>query len=459
MTGRRFTHSEAGTPESVWLASPRWDDCQVIEIDTLLEGHDRLVVASAHPDDETLGVGGLITDAAAAGMPVHVVVATPGEASHPDSTTWTPQRLAAARMREVEEAVGVLAPGARVTHLGHPDGGLAHVADALRDQLAATLTGDTLLLAPWCDDGHPDHDTLGLAAGEAAAEAGCVVHYYPVWLWHWATPETAPWPQMFVVEPTSEAQHRKRKALLRFPTQTQPLSPRPGDEPVVTPEVLARAERLVEVLLDTGPGGEAHTGSETDDERAATFDAMYADSDDPWEFEESFYEHRKRALTLGILGRSHYDRVLEVGCATGKLTHGLARRSGTLIGLDTSGRALAVAALHTPSGTRWLQGTAPGDLPEGPFDLIVLSEVGYFLTPSELLATLRGVRARLAEGGEIVLAHWQHPTEDIPLDGVLVHEQAHHVIDLPLRATYLDADVRIDAWGEPVSVAATEGRR
>lgn len=455
MTAPHFTHEEAGTPESVWLASSRWDRCPVVETDGLLEGCDLLVVASAHPDDETLGVGGLIADAAAGGVPVHVIVATAGEASHPDSATWTPAMLAESRMREVEQAVGLLAPEAHVTHLRHPDGRLAAAEDALRDAMVRVLTPSSLLLAPWTGDGHPDHDALGRAARGAAQEAGCTLHHYPVWLWHWATPESAPWEGMLVVEPTMEALHLKRRALGMFPTQTQALSPLPGDEPVVTPAVLARASRVIEVLIDGGDG--APSASETDT-RAEAFDAMYADSSDPWQFDGSFYEHRKRALTLGVLARPRYGHVLEVGCATGRLTEGLAKRSHSLIGLDTSGRALAVAAGHTPSGAQWLHGAAPEDLPDGPFDLVVLSEVGYFMTPSELLATLRGVRARLADQGEIVLVHWQHPTEDIPLDGPLVHEQAGHVLDLPVRASYVDADVRIDAWGHPMSVAETEGR-
>lgn len=469
MSGPRFRHDDAGTPESEWLSSPRWEQCPVVDVARLLEDHDRLVVASAHPDDETLAVGGLIADAAAAGVEVHVVVATAGEASHPRSTVWTPQMLAGVRAQEVEQAVALLAPEAHVTHLCHADGGLAGSGATLRSELTGALTSSTLLLAPWTDDGHPDHDALGLAARDAAAEVGCALRHYPVWLWHWATPESAPWSRMLALEPSAEALHRKREALSRFVSQTSPLSPLPGDEPVVTTEVLARAERLVEVLLCGATAGDGENRGEPDvpadmttdphtDPRDEQFDAMYADSADPWRFEGSFYEHRKRALTLAVLGRPRYERVLEVGCATGKLTERLAERSNSLIGLDTSGRALAVAALHTPSGTRWLQGTAPADLPDGPFDLVVLSEIGYFLTPGELLATLRGVRERLAEDGEIVLVHWQHATEDIPLDGVLVHEQAHHLLDLPVRASYADQDVRIDVWGRPVSVAMEEGR-
>jgi hypothetical protein len=105
-------------------------------------------------------------------------------------------------------------------------------------------------------------------------------------------------------------------------------------------------------------------------------------------------------------------------------------------------------------------GGAPVDVPAGRFDLVVLSEVGYFLTPLHLLETLRLVRARLAPGGEVVLVHWRHPTYAIPLDGPAVHEQARSALgDLPLRSRYEDADLLLDVLGGPVSVAAEEGRR
>lgn len=104
-------------------------------------------------------------------------------------------------------------------------------------------------------------------------------------------------------------------------------------------------------------------------------------------------------------------------------------------------------------------GQAPQDLLGGTFDLVVFSEIGYFLTPPAWLATLRWARAVLRPGGEVLLAHWRHETDGVPSDGPLVHEQAAAFFDLPRRVAYLDADVAIDVYGEPVSVAAAEGRR
>jgi SAM-dependent methyltransferase len=185
---------------------------------------------------------------------------------------------------------------------------------------------------------------------------------------------------------------------------------------------------------------------------------MYDDGDDPWRLAGSFYEDRRRALLLAVLGRRRYHRALEVGCADGRLTEELVERCDDLVALDTSGRAVASARRRVPGATVQ-QGAAPADLPPGPFDLVVLSEVGYFLTPLELVATLRRLEASLAPGGEVVLCHWQHPTQDVPLDGALVHEQAAGVFALPRRVEYSDADLRIEVWGGgPDSVAEQEGR-
>ena len=100
---------------------------------------------------------------------------------------------------------------------------------------------------------------------------------------------------------------------------------------------------------------------------------------------------------------------------------------------------------------RWLRGAAPGDLPADAFDLVVLSEVAYFLDGPDLLTTLRAVRRSLREGGELVVADWRHPTGDIPLDGPAAHRQVAAVLDLPLRARYEDSDLLIEVWGDPLS--------
>ena len=260
------------------------------------------------------------------------------------------------------------------------------------------------------------------------------------------------------------ASWRKRGALQEFRSQTTAWVD-PGDPgalclPVLGTTALERAHRLVETLVDptdalptVSSGGRDRRAAA----RAQQFDRMYDEGDDPWKMAGSFYEERRRELVLGLLAHPHYGRALEIGCADGRLTEVLVERCDDVVALDTSLRAVTAARSRAPRATVE-QGMAPMDLPSGPFDHVLLAEVGYFLSPLELVATLRRCEAALAPGGEIVLCHWQHPTRDVPLDGQLVHEQAAAMLKTGHRASYVDGDLRIDVWGDGPSVAHREGR-
>lgn len=459
-----FHHADPGTAEHTWLGSPRWDDVPVLDVPAVGQRYAQVLVVSAHPDDETLGVGGLVADLADAGAAVQVLVATDGERSHPLDGDPARAALAARRRQEVERAVEVLAPGAEVTHLGLPDGALDQHEVSLAETVRARTGPDTLVLAPWVADGHADHDALGRACAGAVSRSGADLAHYPIWLWHWGTPDALPWAHVVVGEPPRSAAWRKRAALEEFPSQTSPSSDPAEPGRVVVPVLgtasLDRAHRLVETLID--PSHALPTiGAGRLDRRAASraqeLDRMYDQGDDPWSFAGSFYEERRRALVLALFGCRRYGRALEIGCADGRLTEALVERCDAVVALDTSPRAVAAAVDRAPQATVH-QGMAPADLPPGPFDLVLLSEVGYFLTPLELLATLRRCEAALAPGGELVLCHWQHSTTDVPLDGVLVHEQASSAIRLGRRAAYVDDDLRIDVWGDADSPARREGR-
>jgi len=459
-----FHHADAGTAESTWLGSHRWDGVAVLDLPALLQRYARVLVVAAHPDDETLGVGGLLADLADAGAAVGVLVATDGERSHPVDGDRARAALAARRRREVRAAVEVLVPAARLTHLGLPDGGLGLHEHTLAEEVRRRSDPDTLVVAPWLTDGHDDHDTLGRACVDAVSRSGADLVSYPIWLWHWGSPEALPWPDVVASETSRAGAWRKRAALEQFPTQTSPWSDPAAIGPpaaaVLGGVVLDRARRLTETLIDPAHVLPRLSGDRLERRaaaRAQQFDRMYDGGDDPWVFEGSFYEERRRALVLALLGCRRYGRALEIGCADGRLTAALLERCDEVFALDTSHRAVRAARARAPRAVVE-QGRAPSDLPSGPFHLVLLSEVGYFLTPLELVATLRRCEAALAPGGEIVLCHWQHPTEHVPLDGALVHEQAATVLGLGRRATVVDGDLRIDVWGDADSVARQEGR-
>ena len=152
------------------------------------------------------------------------------------------------------------------------------------------------------------------------------------------------------------------------------------------------------------------------------FDRLYAGADDPWGFGSRWYEQRKYALTLAALPAPSYEEGLEIGCSIGILTSQLALRCRTLTALDPSPAAIEAARTRVPEGVRLVQGRAPESWPAGSYDLVVLSEVAYYLDAADLERLLGLVERDLRPGGTVVACHWRHPVADYPLTGDAVHD-------------------------------------
>ena len=437
-----FSHLDKSVPEAEWISALEGRR----RLDTELlwpDGTGRLVLLAAHPDDETLGAGGLIAMLAARGIAVDVVVATAGEASHPDSPTFTPKELARVRRDELRAAVTELAPEAAVHFLDLPDGGLARHRAELDAALAAVVgpaDEHTVLAAPWRTDGHTDHDTAGRAAAALARTLGLPLLEYPIWLWHWGRPEDVP--EDLVLLPLGEAADAKARAMAVHVTQVRPLSSAPGDEALLSPEVLAHFERSFESFVLTRPRPPREV-----------FEDLYRTSADPWQFESSFYEQRKRALSLAMLPRPHFAAVFEPGCSIGVFTRELAGRADAVTATDISERALDMARqrLAGSGHVRLEQGAVPQDWPAGRFDLVVVSEIGYFLQRSELLELAARTEASLTDDGVVLLCHWRHPNVGWELTGDQVHDVFRAQNGLRVIAEHSEADFRIDVLAKMVA--------
>ena len=120
-------------------------------------------------------------------------------------------------------------------------------------------------------------------------------------------------------------------------------------------------------------------------------DRLHADDADPWGAESRWYEQRKRSLLLAALPRPRFTRALEVGCSTGVLTESLLGRAETLVATDSSPAALDLARERLAGRADLRLMAAPQEWPEGSFDLVVISEVGYFLSPAGLDGLIRRV--------------------------------------------------------------------
>lgn len=449
---RGFDPHAPGTPEDHWAAALEELADPVSAQDLLPEGCT-LVVLSAHPDDESLAAAGLLASAAALGRPTTLVVATSGEGSHPRSPTHPPARLARIREEEVAAALRAVHPAARLVLLRLPDGALSEHRAALADSLSAVVGPATVVAAPWRRDGHTDHEAAGAVAAEVAGAVGASLLEYPVWLWHWGTSQDLAGDPVVRLALGDHEQDRRTLAQACHPSQTAALSPEPGDEVLLPAHVLARFTRPYEVFLRSDPSGEP--GSDT----AAAFDAMFERSEDPWGFETRWYERRKRAVTLAVLPRQQLGRVLEVGCSTGVLTAELAERASSVVGTDLSAEAVrrARARLSGQAHVVIEQLRSPQEWPSGSFDLVVLSEVGYFWQPEELDLALRRSVGSLAQDGLLLLCHWRHPVQGWPLDGDTVHAAAVALPGLQVVASHVEEDFRVDVlvaggWRTPASV-------
>ena len=162
------------------------------------------------------------------------------------------------------------------------------------------------------------------------------------------------------------------------------------------------------------------------------FEDLYARSEDPWEFATSDYEREKYADTLAALGDAHFQRAFEVGCSIGVFTEQLAERCGELVGIDVSERALAQARarLHGRPGVTLAQMTFPEEMPGGHFDLVVCSEVLYYLDEDAFGLATACLRAALRSGATVLAVHWRPATRTYPLRGDEVHDRLRAELDL-----------------------------
>jgi predicted TPR repeat methyltransferase len=205
----------------------------------------------------------------------------------------------------------------------------------------------------------------------------------------------------------------------------------------------------------------------------AYFEEMYRGSADPWSLAQRWYEERKYSLTLAALPLRRYRRAFEPGCSVGVLSARLAQRCDELISWDREPAAVESAALRlrTQPTARASVGMVPGQWPEGAFDLIVLSEVLYYLGSIELERTARAAVGSLELGGHLVVVHWRHQVAEhaqsaervngvvggqVGLARLVRHEEPDFLLEVFVRydpATVADRE----SAASRASVAAMEG--
>jgi cyclopropane fatty-acyl-phospholipid synthase-like methyltransferase len=146
------------------------------------------------------------------------------------------------------------------------------------------------------------------------------------------------------------------------------------------------------------------------------FASLYARNPDPWDFAASAYEREKYDATIAALCARRFDSVLEIGCSIGVLTARLAGHCNRLLAIDVVDSALDLARERCAplSNVRFANFCMPRDWPRicDTFDLIVLSEVLYFLSPADIRRLAAQCHSGLAIGGDTLLVNYTEAIDE-----------------------------------------------
>lgn len=184
------------------------------------------------------------------------------------------------------------------------------------------------------------------------------------------------------------------------------------------------------------------------------FDTLYQADPDPWRFETSEYEAAKYAATLAALPKPRYRSAFEIGGSIGVLTEQLAPRCDALLSVDLSALAQERAiqrCQHLPQ-VRFQLMNVPQEYPNDSFDLVLLSEVGYYWCQADLRRAQQLIYESLEPGGQLLLVHWLHEAPSYPLRGDDVHNAFQDfaaIASLNHLYNHRTADYRLDLYERP----------
>lgn len=390
--------------------------------------HASLVVLAAHPDDATLGAGGVLRTMHAAGVRLTLIVATDGEA-RPELDPPARPGPAGARTGGHDDALAALGLGAVPVHrLGLPGSGLEACAGRLERALVPLLAGAEAFLSPWPHDPDPDHAAVGRAAA-AAAPAAAHGWSYPIRMWARMSPDdpTIAWDRAraLVLDGPSRA---ARAAAVRC--RASQVRPRPDGSPaVLAAGLLDHLDRDVDLVFREPRSAPALQQRFTD---------LYADGD-PWQA-DSWYERRKRAVVLACLPRERYRTVFEPGAGAGELTLGLADRADRVLASDPVPAATGRAATATRDrpGVSVTTASLPDAVPDERIDLAVFSEVLYYLDDDTVTATLDRTLDATPPGADVVVVHWRGFPPEAPRDAEATHRMIRARPELETVAEHVD---------------------
>jgi len=387
-----------------------------------------LMVLAPHPDDESLGCGGLIALLKEAGTSVNVVFITSGSASHPNSKTHPPETLAKLREIEAIKACSALGMAPSDIHFVRASDSQLDKLDQkskmdISKRIASLFENNNMsaLAMPWRRDPHPDHvmtNAIGQSVLDRISKQTVKIEY-PIWLWKNSTEED--WPTLNEALPyrldIALVYKKKWQAVKQHRSQLGEIIHDDAYGFVLTEELLEPFNKPTEYFFLTKLRPPRTLKKEY-------FDRLYAKQNDPWDFRNSDYEKNKYANSLKALGSKSFGTGLELGCSIGIQTRMLSEVCDHLIAVDISEAAITEAKLNCRGieNIDFRLADITGDFPNGTFDLITCNEIGYYLEMEDLVRLYDNIDNRLNPDGRFLMVHWRQFVPDYPLSGDLVHD-------------------------------------
>lgn len=410
-----------------------------------LEG--TVLVVAPHPDDETLGCGGAIALLRQLGIPVAVSVVSDGTMSHPNSVAYPAAALK--KLREAESLAALDILGVKetaVTFWGIPD---SQVNQSIEKELVLDISrylkdlAPSTVLLPWRNDPHADHRASWQLFTTAASYLDNPPRIIEYPIWDWDTKQRKEFPDSVKGWrlDISEVLPQKKQAIAKYASQISDLI---ADDPEgfrLSVEMLANFTQPWEIYL------EQNMNKPKDSLLPSYFEKMYREDPDPWDFETSDYEAAKYRTTLETLPNSRYRSALEIGGSIGVLTAMLAKKCDSLLSVDVSATAQDKAIARCEDlPVRFRIAQVPQEFPNESFDLILVSEVGYYLSWQDLARTQQLILQSLETGGHLLLVHWTLYAKDYPLTGDEVHDSFLQLNGLQHLKGLRQERYRLDLW-------------
>ena len=428
-TAAVFHHADAGTPEAEWSRRPEWASLACRWRDAEPTPRDS---CSWPPTPTTRPSGrGVCSRPPAAGLRATSCCSPRARGRTRAPRTHSRADLAALRVEETRAALSLLAPHARL-RLGRPARRGPRTPTRTRSSRPSCARSARRVHDPHRRNVAPRRHSRsrGRRAGGAVAahRTDARLIEYPIWLWHWAAPTDAPWQRFRTLALAGRCVHASH-------TQSRCIAARSRHSPTIpaTRPCCTRASSSTSCAT-ARPSSRSHprpTGSSTGCTTTAA---------DPWSVDDSWYEERKRDLTLAALPRRRFRRALEVGCSIGALTARLAERCDEVLALDESEVAVAAAARRLAQHAeraRRAGPSCPTSLARRPFR--PRRRVGGRLLPQPRPpARPHGARRGRASPttGSSCSATGASPIVGWPLDGPRVHEIWHrHAASRSLPST------------------------